>query len=201
MRTNLLLCGLLGLFSAACHTPPVDRRVDPDAPDAVGGANLQSQDIKTMADKMAREIRESGALASARPNEPITFHITSLRNDSSDVIDKEIILYKLRTELFKAMGGKVRILDRSAEGLEAVRAERAAKRAAAVSANPNMKGDVLGSDYVLKGVIKSRNQQAGNLKSAYYLVTFELTDLETSELRWTGDYEAKFESSKSVITR
>lgn len=154
-----------------------------------------------MADRMAREIVASGALASARPDEPITFHITQLRNDSADTIDKEIVLYKLRTELFKAMGGRVRILDRSAEGLEAVRQEREAKRARAVSANPNMKGDVLGSDYVLKGVIKSRIQQGGRLKSAYYLVTFELTDLETGELRWTGDYETKFESEKSVITR
>lgn len=200
MRTNLLLCGLLGLFSAACHST-IDRRIDPDAADPVGGAVLQSQDIKTMADRMARDIVASGALASANPNAPITFHITSLRNDTSDVIDREIVLTKLRTELFKAMSPRVRILDRSAEGLEAVKAERAAKRAAAVSANPNMKGDVLGSDYVLKGTIKSRVQQSGRDRSVYYLVTFELTDLETSELRWTGDYDTKFESEKSVITR
>jgi PBP1b-binding outer membrane lipoprotein LpoB len=44
-------------------------------------------------------------------------------------------------------------------------------------------------------------KQSGKLKSAYYLVTFELTDLETGRLVWTGDYEAKFESEKSVISR
>jgi hypothetical protein len=44
-------------------------------------------------------------------------------------------------------------------------------------------------------------QQSGKLKIAYYLVTFEMTDLETSRLMWTNDYETKFESEKSVITR
>jgi len=103
--------------------------------------------------------------------------------------------------LFKALGSKIVILDRSADGLEAVRKEREAKRAGAVTQNEGMKGGVLGSDYVLKGVIQDRVQQSGKLKSAYYLVTFELTDLETSRLMWTNDYETKFESEKSVITR
>jgi penicillin-binding protein activator len=200
MRNTALLCGLLGLLSTACHTT-IDQRVDPDAPDQVGGAALQSQDIKTMANKMARDIVASGALASAKPNAPITFFITELRNESNDPINKTIILNKLRTELFKDMGGRVTIVDRSAEGLDAVKREREAKRSGAVTQNEDMKGSVLGSDYVLKGVIQDRVQQSGSLKSAYYLVTFELTDLETSALRWTNDYEAKFLSEKSVITR
>src|SRR5690606_14487690 len=131
---------------------------------------------------------------SGDPKAPITFHITELRNDSSDTIDKEIVLTQIRRQLFRALGGRVAILDRSKEGLEAVRAERAAKRAGAVAANPEMEGAVLGSDYVLKGTIKERVQQARDLKSVYYLVTFELTDLETSRLVWPDDYETKFET-------
>ena len=154
-----------------------------------------------MADQMARDIIAFGVLDSVDPNHKTTFHITSLRNDSGDVINREIILRKLRTDLFQAMGGRVRVLDRSAEGLEAVRAEREAKRAGAVSSNPNRRGDVLGSDFVLKGTIQDRAISDGRLKSVYYLVTFELTDLETGELRWTNDYEAKFLSEKSVISR
>jgi len=140
-------------------------------------------------------------LTSQADDQTVTFHITELKNESSDVINRTIILNKLRTELFKALGNKIVVLDRSAEGLEAVRREREAKRAGAVTQNEGMKGGVLGSDYVLKGVIQDRVQQSGKLKSAYYLVTFELTDLETSRLMWTNDYETKFESEKSVITR
>jgi hypothetical protein len=97
--------------------------------------------------------------------------------------------------------GKIRVLDRSSEGLAAVQKERDAKRSGAVAANDGKRGAVLGSDYVLKGLIQDRVQQSGKLKSAYYLVTFELTDLETGELKWTNSYETKFTSEKSVITR
>ena len=58
-----------------------------------------------------------------------------------------------------------------------------------------------GSDYILKGTIKDRRIQSDRMRSVYYLVTFELTDLETQELVWTNEYEAKFISERSVISR
>lgn len=200
MRILIPVVSLFALLLPAC-AGTIDRRIDPDTDDPVGGAALQSQDIRTMAVNMAREIQSYGVLTSAPQNERIRFHITEMRNESSDVINRSIILMKLRTELFQALGGRVDVLDRSAEGLEAVRAEREAKRSGAVAGNESRRGDVLGSDYVLKGVIQDRVQQSGRLKSAYYLVTFELTDLETGRLAWTNSYETKFESEKSVITR
>lgn len=200
MRTTALFAFLTTTFLAAC-AGTIDRRVDPDSPDAVGGAALQSQDIRTMAKKMADDIRASGVLTSQANDQTVTFHITELKNESADVINRTIILNLLQAELFRALGSQIVVLDRSAEGLEAVRKEREAKRAGAVTQNEGMKGGVLGSDYVLKGVIQDRTQQSGKLKSAYYLVTFQLTDLETSRTRWMGTYETKFESEKSVITR
>lgn len=189
----------LALLAACSGT--IDRRVDPDAPDAVGGAVLQSQDIRTMADQMARDIKASGVMTAAPNGERIAFHITEMVNESSDSMNRSILLTKLRTELFRSFGGRVQILDRSADGLEAVKREREAKRAGAVSSKESQRGEVLGSDYVLKGRIQDRVVQSGKLKSAYYLVTFELTNLETTELMWTNSYETKFESEKSVISR
>jgi len=196
MRTTSC-CGLL-LLLAACGTPP-DRRVDPDVDDEMGA--LQSQDIRTIADKMARDLASTGILTSTADNQTVTFHITEMVNKSSDPIDRTIILRKLRTELFKALGGRITVLDRSAEGLEAVKHEREAKRAGAVTANEGMRGNVLGSDYVLKGVIEDRTLQTSSKKTHYYLVTMELTDLETGQLKWTGDYEAKFLSHQSITAR
>lgn len=193
-------CAILAFaLSTACGT--VDKRVDPDENDEVGGAVLQSQDIRSMADQMARALADSPALRSADSSERVRLYIGELRNDSSDPIDKEIVLTEIRTQLFETFQGRVAILDRSKEGLEAIRAERAAKRADAVDANPGQRGNVLGADYVLKGTVKDRVQQSRDMKSVYYLVTFELTDLETSELMWTKSYQAKFVSEKSVISR
>lgn len=194
----LSLC--LALLAAAC-AGTIDRRVDPDSPDEVGGAVLQSQDIRTMAQNMARDLGTSGILTSTANNQTVTFHIIGMENQSSDVINREIILSKLETELFKALGSRITVLDRSSVGLDAVKREREAKRSGAVAGNAGKRGEVLGSDYVLYGVIRDRVQQSGTLKSAYYDVTFSLTDLETDRKVWQNDYEAKFLSEKSVISR
>lgn len=195
---SIALTAAFGLL-AGCGT--IDRRVAVDADDEVGGAVLRSADIVAMSDQIAREITASPVLRSRDPEHRISFHISSLRNDSSDRIDKELVLTKIRTQLFKAFQGRVRILDTSPEGLEEIRRQRQAKRAGAVTANPNQRGEVAGSDYVLKGTIKDRVTQSGRLRAAYYLVTIELTNLETGELEYLGDYETKFESEKSVISR
>ena len=125
-----------------------------------------------------------------------------MQNQSSDTINKEIILTPIRTQLFRALGrGQVMILDRSSATLEEVQSERAAKRSNAVTSNENMRGGLAGADYVLTGTIRDRVKQGSDIKSVYYQITFRITDLETSELVWTNDYEVKFESEKSVIVR
>lgn len=198
MSTRLLFSSLLAFALAACAGTR-DTRVNPDAPDTVTGSGLQSQDIRTMAVDMAAKIKASGALAPSRDGERASFFIYQLRNDSSDTIDKEIILTKLRTNLFEAFGRQVKILDRAPEATELAEAEQRMKARGQVTGANDRKA--AGSDFVLKGTIKSRDRQAGNLKSSYVLVTFELTDLVTQELVWTGDYDMKTESEKSVINR
>ncbi len=193
----LVVC-LLGFVLAACAGTR-DGRVNPDAPDTVTGTGLQSQDIRTMAVDMAAKIKATGALAPSREGERASFFIYEMVNKSSDTIDKEIILLSLRTELFDAFGRQIKILDRSPSATDLTEAERRMKERGQVSGTNDLK--VAGSDFVLKGTINSRDRQAGKLKSSYVLVTFELTDLVTQELVWTGKYDMKTESEKSVINR
>ena len=198
--TNAFFCGLLGLSLAACST--VDRRIDPDSPDAVGGAVLDSQDIRAMADIMARDIVAKGVLRSDDPSQPVSFYILGMQNYSSDPIDKAIILTPIRTKLFNALPrDEVLVLDRSSATLEEIKVERAAKRSNAVTANPNLTGGLAGADYFLTGEIRDRVKQGEDIKSVYYQVTFRITNLETGVIQWTQDYEVKFESEKSVIVR
>ena len=191
-------CGLFCLLLTACAGTR-DTRVDPDAPDTVTGTGLQSQDIRTMAVNMAADIKASGVLAPSREGDRASFFITELRNDSSDTIDRQIILRELRTELFQAFNRQVRILDRSPEANDVAEAERRMKDRQQVSGTNDRK--IAGSDFVLKGVMASRDRQAGALRSSYINVTFELTDLVTQELVWTNAYRMKTESEKSVINR
>ncbi|MFY9345970.1 MAG: hypothetical protein WAT39_25995 [Planctomycetota bacterium] len=197
IRTSVVVFSF-GLALAACAGTR-DERVNPDAADTVTGTGLQSQDIRTMAVDMAAKIKASGALAPTREGERASFFITELRNDSSDTFDRQLILRELRTELFDAFGRQVKILDRSPEASDITDAEQRMKnRGQATGANDRK---IAGSDFVLKGVVASRDRQAGKLKSSYINVTFELTDLVTQELVWTGAYRMKTESEKSVINR
>ena len=188
----------MGLVLSACRGTH-DTRVDLDAADSVTGTGLQSQDIRTMVNTMSARLKADGILAPSRDGQRVSFFITELRNDSSDVIDKQLILRELRTELFESFGRQIRILDRSPEANDIVDAERRMKDRGQVSGTNDRK--VAGSDFVLKGVIASRDRQSGRLKSSYINVTFELTDLVTSELVWTGAYAMKTESTRSVINR
>lgn len=154
-----------------------------------------------MADKAVREIKASGVLLRVPEGQTISIFTQGLTNESSDPINSRLITEKIETELLRAFGGDLIVLDRSPEALEAVRKERAAKRSGAVANTSGRTSPVLGADFLLKGKIQDRVLQARDRKSAYYLVTFELTDLESSRKYWKGDYEAKFDSEKSVIAR
>ena len=190
--------GLLGLLLTACGSTR-DTRVDLDAADSVTGTGLQSMDIRTMAQRFAAALQADGILAPGKEGERVSFYVTQLRNDSADVIDKELILVNLRTALFKSYGRRVRFLDRSPEANELVDAERRMKERGQVTGTNDRQ--VAGSDYALKGLIKSRDRQSGRLRSSYIVVTLELVDLVTGELMWTDDYQMKTESEKSVINR
>jgi PBP1b-binding outer membrane lipoprotein LpoB len=199
MINRLFCCGLLALLAACGST--IDQRVDADAADQVGGTGLQSQDIRTISDRISRDIVASSVLTAAQPGERISFYLINMENEGSDVINKRIILEKIETDLYKALTGRVQILDRTAVGLDAVRREREAKRSGAVAGKLSMKDSVAGADYALTGVIQDRVQQSGKLKSVYYLVTFRLLNLETDEIVWKGDYETKFLSEKATQDR
>jgi len=190
--------GLLGLFLTACGSTR-DTRVDPDAADSVTGTGLQSMDIRTMAQRFSASLQSDNILSPGKEGARVSFYVTELRNDSSDVIDKELILSNLQTELFRSYGRRVRFLDRSPEANELVDAERRMKDRGQVSGTNDR--PVAGSDFALKGTIKSRDRQAGRLRSSYIVVTIQLVDLVTGELVFLDNYEMKTESEKSVINR
>ena len=190
--------GLLGLLFTACGSTR-DTRVDPDAADSVTGTGLQSMDIRTMAQRFSASLQSDNILSPGKEGARVSFYVTELRNDSSDVIDKELILSNLQTELFRSYGRRVRFLDRSPEANELVDAERRMKDRGQVSGTNDR--PVAGSDFALKGTIKSRDRQAGRLRSSYIVVTIQLVDLVTGELVFLDNYEMKTESEKSVINR
>ena len=55
------------------------------------------------------------------------------------------------------------------------------------------------AEYFMGGVITSTIQQVGNKKVVYYKATFELTDIETTEIVWTDHKEITKHFKKKSI--
>ena len=188
-----VLFPVLLLSLAACGT--TNKRIDPDTDDGVGGGGIESGDVRSVGDQFARDILAWPRLFAGGANPVIYF--SELKNTSSAVIDKQIMLEKIETKIVRNSDGRVRFIDRSKEGMEAIMKERTAKREGAVSSSGNKA--LMGSDYVLKGTIRSVEKRGKDLKSAYYLITMELTDLESSEKVWKNEYEFKWLGERSAI--
>jgi hypothetical protein len=195
------LPGLLGAFllvlgSSTLHScGTTSERIDPDIDDEIGGGGIESGDVRSVSDKFSRDLLSWGPLFQGGVNPTIYF--TQLENTTSAVIDKQIFLEKIETSLVRHSNGRLVFLDRSRAGMEAIQAERKAKREGAVTSSGQKA--LLGSDYVLKGTIRGIEKRRRDMRSTYYLITMELTDLESGMKVWKYDYEFKWMGDRSAI--
>lgn len=109
------------------------------------------------------------------------------RNQSSQRIDKDMITDALRVQLNRAAAGRLRFLSR--ETLGAVGRERELKDQGATDQGTMARRQILGADYQLIGKITSldsRSTKTGTYQRRTQII-FELLDLETDEVIWTGE--------------
>ena len=105
--------------------------VNPDEPDTLGGTGIDSQDVRTVAQEMSRDLVGTPALANAQIKPIIALLPT--RNETRFRVDTDIITQQMRDSLIQFACDKATFVDR--ERLEAIKAERAAKRAGEVSSS------------------------------------------------------------------
>ena len=67
------------------------------------------------------------------------------------------------------------------------------------SADAIAKGKQKAAKFLLGGVITSNVQQVGKQKAVYYKATFELTDINTTEILWTDHKEIVKKFQKKSI--
>jgi len=60
-------------------------------------------------------------------------------------------------------------------------------------------GQQRAAEFLLGGVITSSVQEVGSNKVVYYKATFELTDIETTEIVWTDHKEIRKDFKKRSI--
>jgi len=169
--------------------------VNPDEEDKLGGTGIDSQDVRTVAQEMSRDLLGSAAIAGATQKPIIALLPT--RNETRFRVDTDIITYQMRDNLIEFAGDRATFVAR--ERMSDVTAERAAKRAGEVSSSAEKQ--VSGADYFLTGTLKSISKSADERVSDYIYYSFQLIDAESSNIVWSKGYDVKKVGERGVLYR
>ena len=165
----------------------------------VGGTGIESQDIVTVADKMARGILERPEIQRAATVPRIV--LLPVKNETRFPINKDIFLDEIMSLLNERAGGKVRFLarDRMAE----LEGERELKRSGQVTpgaTNP-LGNQFKGADFMLTGKLVGQTTRTSAGTSDYVLYLFELIDPTTTEIVWSGSHRIKKQGLEDAAYR
>lgn len=164
----------------------------------VVGTGIESQDIVTVADKMARGIMGLPQIAQAAT--PPYVVLDPVINETRFPINKDIFLTRMMTQLSSKSGGRVVFLAR--ERMETLQKERDLKRQGQVTAStdPNVQ-EFKGADYFLTGKLQGLSTKTSKGTSDYVLYTFQVIDARTSAIIWAGDHEIKRQGLEDAVYR
>lgn len=172
------------LVLAGCAAP-MSSRVDVDSPSPLGDTTTDSQDLRTIAQRMARSLITVQPIAAAGSPPRIAF--LDVNNRTNQIIDKEIFLNSIRTLLIQHSSGKVIFLDRAR--INQIMAERELKRKGVVGASERKV--LSGVDFFLTGELNAIDKVEGPTRLTYTRYSFRLTDAESSDIIWEDAYEVK----------
>lgn len=164
----------------------------------VAGTGVESQDLVTVTDKMARSILAIPEIANASATPRIV--LDPVVNDTRFPLNKDIFNDRIRIELNKHSLGKVRFLAR--DRMQALERERELKQSGQVtaSADPAVT-EFRGADYFLTGKLSGMTTKTSAGTSDYVLYGFQLIDARTSEIVWEDSAEIKKQGLEDAAYR
>lgn len=193
----------------ACTTSPVQNvsgsptvQLDPNSRGPVAGVGIEGQDIIAVTDKMMRDMLANPMLANRERPPQVIVDADMFRNQSSQRINSNIIVTRLRSGLTNAAQGRMVFVSR--ESIAAVERERQLKRQGQVdSGTIGLTRATAGADYALRGVIASLDsrQATTGMIQRYNQISFEMIDLERGTIVWSGIYEFARAAADDIIYR
>ncbi|HPD32498.1 MAG TPA: hypothetical protein PLL20_21095 [Phycisphaerae bacterium] len=195
VRWNSLF-GLTICFIAGCAATTETKRLAPDElSDIEYGTGLTSQDFRSIAQRMARSLVSLPQIQQSKNPPRVAF--ASVENNSSDYIDGDTFLRKMRTELVKHAEGRLVFLDRDV--IQQIEKENRDK--AAGKRTSSGEGTPYGADFFLTGTIDSIDRVTGSGRTGYTRYSFRLTNAADSAIVWEDDYEIKKHSVAGAMYR
>lgn len=207
-KTSCFILAGLGAAAAClggCATAGVEHpagvpvtEMRPDERGFVGGTGIESQDLVSVTDKMARSILGIPEIARAQTAPYIV--IDPVRNDTRFPINKDLFTDRIRVQLNSQAAGRVRFLAR--DRMQALERERQLKQSGQVtaSADPNVV-EFRGADYFLTGKLGGLTTRTSQGTSDYVLYSFQLINARTSEIVWEDSAEIKKQGLEDAAYR
>ena len=203
--TSILSTVALAAFVSGCASSGVKNpsgvpvtRMNADEQGFVAGTGVESQDLVSVTDKMARSILGIPQIANAP--QPPKIVLDPVVNNTRFPINKDIFNTRIRTELNKKSLGKVTFLAR--DRMAALDKERNLKRSGDVTASADPKAqEFLGADYFLTGELQGLSTRTKAGTSDYILYAFQLIDVRTSAIVWEDSAEIKKQGLEDAAYR
>ncbi|MDC0219205.1 penicillin-binding protein activator LpoB [Verrucomicrobia bacterium] len=164
----------------------------------VAGLGIESQDLITISEKMARGILGADPISNAE-GKPVVV-LEPINNDTRFPIDKDIFLARIRVALSKNASGKISFVAR--EHMDKLEKERDLKISGQVTGGEKITGNKFkGADFILTGAFKAISSRGAAGASDYVLYTFQLIDPNTSDIVWEDFHEIKKQGKDDVTYR
>lgn len=173
-------------------------QMNPDEQGFVAGTGVESQDLVTVTDKMARSILGTPAIASATT--PPRIVIDPVENATRFPINKDLFVDRIRIMLNSKASGRVVFLAR--DRMQTLERERELKQTGQVTSSydPNPVA-FKGADYFLTGKLEGLTTKTSAGTSDYVLYSFQLIDARTSEIVWEDSAEIKKQGLEDAAYR
>ena len=170
----------------------------PDERGIVAGTGIESQDLVSVTDKMARSILAIPQVARAAT--PPYIVILPVVNETRFPISKELFTDRIRVQLNSKAAGQMLFLAR--DRMAALERERDLKRSGQVtaSADPNVV-EFRGADYFLTGKLQGMTSKTSQGTSDYVFYSFQLIDARTSVTVWEDGAEVKKQGLEDAAYR
>jgi len=202
---SALAAALLSLSAASAWTADSGMAAqyqDPTSGGQVSGIGLESQDIVTVSDTMVRDILADAGVMKMERAPRIIMDAEYFKNESTQRINKNLIVDRLRIALQRASKGRLVFVSRESAAM--VAAERDMKRDGVTDVGTTgLTKAQAGGDFRLVGRIGSldaRSASTGTVER-YTQLSFELIDLETGVSLWANQYELKKAGRDDAIYR
>jgi len=164
----------------------------------VAGTGVESQDLVSVTDKMARSIL--GIPQVARAVTPPYIVIIPVVNETRFPINKGIFTDRIRIQLNSKAAGQMQFLAR--DQMAALEHERDLKRNGQVTASADPHPvEFRGADYFLTGKLQGMTSRTSQGTSDYVLYSFQLIDARTSVTVWEDSAEIKKQGLEDAAYR